>query len=226
MATDHQLLSDVDYDNLPDGAEDQFLSLQSICRERLFKALAEVSSTSVTEKLKIQYMTHVAAAAEQLGLPPLYQYRGRVNPADVFDQFLESVDYLITQMNLERRSRNNAMSVQLSYETKNAIEQQVHRLRAIIEKSNLSEDQKKSLLKKLDELLAELQQPRFSFWKAMAIIGSISMGMQIGASFLADAPDAIATIASLIAADKEAEDEKIRYLRPPPKPLALPAPEA
>jgi hypothetical protein len=88
----------------------------------------------------------------------------------------------------------------------------------------MSEDLRRKLLAKLDELSVELSQTRVSFAKVMAILAIVGVGVTQTTGFLADAPEAITAIASLLGADKVAEEAEARRLGPPPRPRSLPAP--
>jgi hypothetical protein len=58
----------------------------------------------------------------------------------------------------------------------------------------------------------------------MAVLAVIGVGLTQTTGLFADAPEAIATIASLLGADKEAENAEVLRLGPPPRPRGLPSP--
>lgn len=89
----------------------------------------------------------------------------------------------------------------------------------------MSEDKRKALLERLDRLADEVAKSRLNLARTMAILAYVSMGVASGTSFLADAPDALATITSLIGMDQQAEEEEQKRIGAPPVPKALPSPE-
>jgi hypothetical protein len=113
--------------------------------------------------------------------------------------------------------------VRIANKTRGRIEQQIAKLRDFIINSELPERQRKGLLDKLNELSVELSQPRVQFGKVFAILGIVGATMLGTTSFLAEVPNAISTITSLLGADKIAEDAEAERLGPPPAPKALPA---
>ncbi|WP_206628501.1 hypothetical protein, partial [Mesorhizobium sp. M1A.F.Ca.IN.020.06.1.1] len=106
--------------------------------------------------------------------------------------------------------------------TRGRIEQQIAKLRDIIVNSELPERQRKGLLDKLNDLSVELSQPRVQYAKVMAVLAVVCATLGGTTSFLAEAPSAVATITSLLGADKIAEDAETERLGPPPTPKALP----
>lgn len=169
-------------------------------------------------------MRMVSAAADELNIPNIGMSDNYQRPVDGFDDFLSDVVYVTTKLRLRTAGARDPHSVQLTTRTKGRIELQVRRLRAVIEASDLPEDRKRSLLERLDELSAEMNKPRIKYGVVMAVIAALSVGVMQGTSFLADAPDAIATITALVGADKEAEDAEQARIGAAPEVRSLPAP--
>lgn len=217
----HDIISDEDYNNLPSEPEEQFIIIEAICRRNMASLITEETPTNYDAMVRLSYMSTVAAAAEELGVGSLYPYEQLTDPTDGFRDFLISANSLTTRLRIRRAGKNNATSVHLANKTRGLIELQVNKLREIISKSDLEDERKKALFNKLDDLLSEVSNPRVSFGKVMAILAHIGVGVGLSTGFLADAPDAIATITKLIGVDKEAEDQEVRRLGPPPKPKQL-----
>ncbi|KQU73114.1 hypothetical protein ASC75_05510 [Aminobacter sp. DSM 101952] len=172
--------------------------------------------------LRMQYMTLIAAAAEECGVEGFDFPWHMEQPADAFQTFLLKAAGAATRFRLRGAGKLDAYSVRLANKTRGRIEQQIAKLRDVILSSDLSEAQRKGLLDKLNELSVELSQPRVRFGKVLAILGVVSATLIGANSFLADAPNAVATITSLIGADKVAEDAEAVRLGPPPQPKPLP----
>jgi hypothetical protein len=125
---------------------------------------------------------------------------------------------------LGRRARNSD-SVILIGNTKTKIEHHVSRLRNVIGKSALPSSRQQALNAKLDELIEEIEKPRLSFGKTMAVLSCVLAGLSSLASattIAAEGQTAITSIMHLIGVDKESEDAATSRLTPPQK--ALPAP--
>ncbi len=106
--------------------------------------------------------------------------------------------------------------------TRGRIEQQIAKLRDLIASSALSDDRQKALPSKLDELSVELSQPRVSFGKMFVVLAAVAAGVSGTTSFLANAPQAIATI-KISEVDKADEDAEIERLGSPATPRSLPS---
>ena len=218
-----ELISDEEYESLPDEPQQKFLRLEQICRTNLHGLITTESHPARDESLKREYMTIVSVAASELSIGDLDAPRWSEDWSEAYETFRLEVGAIITRLQL-RSSGPKAFSVHLTSRTKARIELQINRLRTIIEDSDLPAHRKQSLMDKLDELSQELVKPRVRFANIMAILAVVSVGVATTTSFLADAPDALATITSLIGQDKEAEEaERLRlgHERTP----ALPAPE-
>jgi hypothetical protein len=98
----------------------------------------------------------------------------------------------------------------------------------VIGTSDLSISRQQALNAKLDELMGEIEKPRLSFGKMMAVLSCVVVGLSGVAAnattIAAEGQTAITNIMRLIGVDKESEDAATLRLTPPQK--ALPAPPA
>lgn len=220
-----ELISDADYDNLPANDEEKFVALEAVCRRNMNEMITRETSEYFDVSIRLQYMATVAAAAEELEIEGLYTPDFHQDyDHQTFTSFSMRVSAVVTKLRLRGTERRNAHSVRLASGTRGRIEQQVQRLRVIVTTADLPEGQRERLLQKLDELSVELSQSRVGFGRVMAILAMIAVGVTQSTSFLADAPEAIATITGLLGADKAAEEAEVRRLGPPPRPKSLPSP--
>ncbi|MGR9449291.1 hypothetical protein [Rhizobium leguminosarum] len=220
---DYDLITDDEYDSLPEDAQQKFAALEAICRRSMNRLISDQTPRHFDELIRMQYMITVAAAAAELGVEGV-TFPGHLdNPADGLQYFLVDVSAATTRIRL-RNSASLAYSVRLSARTRGRIELQIRKLRDVIDGSELPADKRDRLLAKLNELAAELDHTRVSFSKLMSLLAALSVGLAGTTSFLADAPNALTTITSLVGADKEAEEAEARRLGAPPVQKALPAP--
>lgn len=217
-----ELISAEDYNSLPDDPEAKFVAFEEICRRNMNNFIHNESDPGFYMMVRQQYMMHVSTAAEECGVSGLaYPWR----PDDfsqAVEDFLLTASGVATRFRLRNSGKLDALSVRLASKTRGRIEQQIAKLRDLIADSDLPGGHREKLLRKLDELSVELSQPRVSFGKVLAVLAAVGAGLAAGTSLLADAPAAIATITSLLGADKEAEEAEISRLGPPPVPKALP----
>ncbi len=220
---EYDLITDEDIENLPEEPHERFVALDTICRRSLSRLISNESQVSFDNFARIQYMSYIAAAAEELGVQGIF-YPKLMNPIEGFEEFVREVGAASMRIRLKSKS-SKLYSVELSNITKARIEQEIGKLREIINNSDLSETKKEALLIKLGELSSHLyEKRRISLAKTMTILMFVSSGLMMTTSFLADAPQAMTTITSLIGADKEAEDAENRRLSGKVELKALPAP--
>ncbi|WP_176590132.1 hypothetical protein [Sphingobium sp. EM0848] len=223
---EYELMSPDDYDNLPEEPEEKFIAIERTCRINLnsiLRTLDENDSWSY-KMIQLQYMTTVSAAAAELNISGVEYPNGHREPHLGFDDFLLQTSGAVTRARLRKATRSRPFTVQLAARTRGAVELQINKLRSIIEKADIPEARRRTLLRKLDELNSALNEPRTSFAQVGVILATLASGVAIGTSFLADAPQAIMTIQRLVGADKDAEEAERSRLGPPPARPALPPP--
>lgn len=217
------LMTDEDYEALPEDPIMRFVSLEGVCRRNLRSILSDSDGDYIARLAKQEYMQTIAAAADALGISgPIYPSDLR-EPTEGFEDFLGRATATATRLRLQAPS-GKAGSVRLSERSRGRIELQLRRLEEAINSSDISEDRRERLRQRIQEFRNELHNPRLNLGKAMAVLAALGLGITTGTSFLADAPDAITTVISIIGAEKEAEDQERLRLGAPPKMKALPAP--
>jgi hypothetical protein len=221
---DNALITEADYESLPPEPERRFLVLESICKKNLYRLIIQDTADLYDRTIRLEYMAIVAAAAEELGIDGLWHPSVERDVLEDLAEFSLKVSQITTRLQLRNSRGRTEFSVQLSNTTKARIKLEVERLRGIIGESDLEEARRQALLKKLDELVREIEGARTDYSKVMAVLAIVGASVMAGTSFLADAPNAIATITSLVGKDKEAELKEQDRLGPPPVRKALPSP--
>jgi len=218
------LITEEEFENLPDDPEQKFVMIEAICRRSMNRLISENTPADFDTLIRMQYMTTVAASAMELGIEGIL-YPGHLeNPAHGLSSFMLAASAAVTKIRL-RGIASRQHSVLLSPRTRGRIELQIRKLRDVIDAADIPPEKRKALREKLDQLSLELDRTRVSFAKTMALIAYISFGVTTSTSFLADAPDALATITSLFGQDKEAEEKEAKRLEGPSPRKALPSPD-
>lgn len=220
----YDLVTAADYDGFPEEKDLKFIALEETCRRNMNDMLSGDNPEHFDRLVKLQYMSTIKAAADELGISGISVNLNVVRAYEAFDRFMLDVIGTITQLRLRNRREGDPNSVRLSVRNRALIGRELDRLQAAIEKSDLPAQKREALLKKLDELRAEIDKSRVGFGKALAVMAFIMAGTATTTSFLADAPNAIATITKLLGIDKAAEDAERERLGGPAGPRALPAP--
>lgn len=215
-----ELISAEDYNSLPADPQAKFVAFEEICRRNMNQLIHDNSPPDFDVTVRQQYMMQVSAAAEACGVSGLeYPWDA---PSQAFENFLLTASGIVTRFRILHSGKPDALSVRLAQKTRGRIEQQIAKLRDLIANSDLPEKRRDKLMRKLDELSVELSQPRVSFGKTLLVLAYVGAALQGSTAMLADVPQAIATITSLLGIDKEAEEAEISRLGPPPVPKALP----
>lgn len=217
-----ELVSPEDYAYLPSDLVGRFVAFEEICRRNLNQAITNETPAHFDQMIRLEYMTLISAAAEECGVEGFDFPWHLDQPQEAFQTFLLKAAGVATRFRLRGAGKLDTHSVRLASKTRGRIEQQIAKLRDIIINSELPEGQRKGLLNKLNELSVELSQPRVQYGKVMAVLAVVCATLGGTTSFLAEAPSAVATITSLLGADKIAEDAETERLGPPPTPKALP----
>jgi hypothetical protein len=221
----YELISAKDYDNLPEEPDLKFVEIDRICRLNLTEMVEDSTNDYFNNMVYLQYMTTLAAAAAELNIPNVQFPQDEDHPTNHIHSFMLAVSGEVTRIRLRASSRSAPYSVRLGVRTKAQIQIKVQQLRRIIEQAEMSERKRKVLLGRLDDLIDEINGTSLSFARTMKILATVSVGVCMGASFLADAPQAIATITQLIGVDKEREEAEAKRLGIKPQPKLLPPPE-
>lgn len=227
----YELITAEDFAALPPDPEHKFVELEQICRRNMSSMISGNRSDDFDAVIRLQYMTIVAAAAQELGITGVEYPIHAEYPVNELGSFMLQAQGVATRIRLRAMGENAPYSVKLANRTRALIELQIRSLRDTISEAPLPEDRRKALLAKLDELSAELNSPRLSFAKTMQLLAYVGAAIGGTTAFVANAseamangPVAIAKIISLIGTDKVAEEEEASRLGTPPK--SLPAPVA
>lgn len=220
---EYQLISEEEYDNLPDEDDRCFVEFEAICRRSMTRMIDQNTTNDFDTAVREQYISAVYAVAiechvEGIDRPDVSEdfFRG-------FSAFSLQVQGAVARIRIRRRGDRHPYSVLLTDSTRTKIEHYISRIRDLVTRSEMDPDRKKRLDEKLDQLVKELSQQRVSFAKAMAILVGVTTVIAGVTTIAADGQSAIAHIMQLIGQDKESEEAAAKRLAPPPKALPSPA---
>lgn len=212
------LVSSTDFESLPVEPVARWLKLRDLLEMRL--ASATDPMRGVSDDDLVEYCDVLVSAAEELKLGTFTTYSiGDIR--QYYAGLRSEIIRLATKLSIKSSTSNAAYSVALPRQSKVKIFSQIERLRALIIASDLAENQKNALLNKLDELHSLVREPRTDYARMMQIISFLALGLGGTTAFLADAPDALSTIAAVIAEAKENEEEELLLLKEQEEPLQL-----
>jgi hypothetical protein len=219
----YELISEEEYAGLSDEDDRCFVEFENIVRRNMTRMIDENTSQEFDQAVREQYMAAVAAVARECNIPNVDYDPGKAgNFYTIFSQFSLAVQGEVARIRIRLRGLRHPYSVLLTGSTRAKIEHYISRIRDTVERSDLDHDRKKRLGQRLDQLAAELTNPRLSFAKTMSILAAVLAATGSLVTIATEGQSAVAHIMQLIGYDKETEDAAAQRLAPPPK--ALPAP--
>lgn len=227
-----QLVSDDDYNDLPEDDDQCFAAFEGKIRASMTEKLDnDDRSGDYSQSIRSQYMAAVYSVALECGITaiPMPQFDNIQNFYEMFNLFELAVQGEVARIRIRGRRAVGATSVQLIDNTKTIIHHHVSRLRDAIIAADLPPDRKKALKKRLDDLIEELEKRRLNLGKVMLTLGYVVAGLAGATTIAAEGPAALINVQTAVIAiikevggDKMSEDTAAQRLAPPPK--ALPAP--
>jgi hypothetical protein len=212
------LVSATDFKSLPLEPISRWLDLRDLLEKRL--DFATDTMQGVSDEHLLEYCDVLVSAAEELKLGAFSSY-STGNIRDHYVGIRSEIVKLATKLSLRASDSNAAFSVALRRDSRAKILAQVKKLRTLVSESDLAESKKKALFDKLDELNSLTTSPRTDFAKLMQVLAYLALGLGGTTAFLADAPDALATISAVVAEAKEDEEEELLFLKAREVPLQL-----
>lgn len=216
-------ISEDDFRGLPEAPLAKFLALEAIAREKLLKTFSEHDDDMLISIAKQSYMSTVSVAARSLKIDALIGIESRSSSLGAgFDSFFKKVVETTIELRLTASEYLNLYSVKISKPTLGKIKEQIGLIRNSIPDLDIDEKRKDRLRTLLGYLDAELERPRSSLSRLMAILGLIGSITALGVGTLADIPSAIGTITTLIGQQKDEEPKRLEDMRdeikllPPP----------
>jgi hypothetical protein len=194
----------------PDDPEEAFLFLVLAARAKLDAILSgQISIGRFSEvQWRTQYITELHSIAEELDVGPFSALGIYIGSNEKFDNFDIDLARIVTRLRARKRSVLKYDSVQLSIVTKSEIRKRIEFLRDFVNRSNLSEDAKSRLRGKIDAVEAELDNKRSSLSSFWVLAGAFSMSFPVAVSTLADLPQALETVSSIVDAVNQAKSDE------------------
>jgi len=230
MITDDELF------NLPEDKELAFLEIEQILLNNFNEEKKKKWSLINEASARLEYMSSVMAAVEGLELDILREWE--ISSAGFashnFGKFLSNVKHHKLKIRIKSQPRNRRYSVSLDGATKTKIHHYIHLIKTILEESELSEEKKESLYKKINDFINEVDKNRTGFQAGMALLVSMTSAIGEAVEKLEPARKWVDSIAALLGKAKEAEEalrpglptsEQLKRLAPPEENLASPQKE-
>lgn len=206
----------------PADAEEAFLFLIARAKAKLLQiengALSKGPYSS--SQWRRQYINEVATIASELGISGISSATDATSSDAKMDAFDALLARLVTRARVRNRDLLRVESVELPSYTKSDIRKRIEALRASIAASNLSENLKERLHKKIDVVEAELEKKRFDMRTVWLLAGAVGAAFGGSVQTLAALPEAVQTvreISSLVETEnlKQVEQEQALLCSPP-----------
>ncbi len=154
------------YDDLPDDHELAFAALEAHYKAQLEVDIEGSNEGSVISYYKQRYCNQVIAAAKSLGVDHIKDYSlpsGEQNIWDFYAHFETDVMNLIIQIRINHSRRRKAYSVAFDSAAKQKIRHYIEQIRTAVEQSDLPQNKRDAIFKKLSDLTFEVDRDRTRF---------------------------------------------------------------
>ncbi len=217
------LIAASDYEDLPNEPIARWLQLRDLLENRLVEAEDHESGLPLWAILEYSHV--LSATAETLNVDTLTAISVG-NALEEFDGFRAKASALAAQLSFQPREVGQSDVLPLSHNVRERLISEVDRLTDIVRSAELTDHRKEKLYSLLKRLRSEVEADELNYnrtFKAIAVCAAALVG---STSFLADAPQAIATIAQLVGLQEEAHQKKLQILALPRDPAVpqLPPP--
>jgi hypothetical protein len=220
------------YDDLPDEEELIFLKLESAFRETCERNVIELQRNEENgyfpAEQYLRYMRQTTAIATELQLGILHDVP-MPNAEDFsisdYRNFLGQVDYWRTVFSVRHARRSSGYSVRFDARTRSIINHHLGQIREIIQRLEVDEWKRDSLLNCLDALQVEIDKNRSGYEVFGAFVIEISGVLGEAADNLKPVQRLIDSVAGLIWGTKHAEQTKSLPSRAPRKQIPGPKTE-
>lgn len=203
----------------PDDDE-AFVQFEALCRQRLENATANLGHDDSWEDARREYMARVLAAAEVYQVPGYEELSElRTIDAQAFPAFDHEVLKIVTRLQVGAARRKSAELVELEPSDQVRIKADVERLKNRVDASQAIEPAKKKvILRKLDDLLAEIAKPKVRYVAVMVTLMALAPFAGQVEDDLIKLPQTIIAVLDTLALAKGKQDERQavldRYRRP------------
>ncbi|MBM6593029.1 hypothetical protein [Microvirga pudoricolor] len=161
------MLDEAEYADDSGDPELAFVRLERKYRTQLkhnIAGLGDQFPTGVYNSLLIEYINHVLASADALGLAILEEYKvpsHRDRDVESFYQdFITAVDHYAVKIKIAQAHGHRAYTVVLSAPEKEKVRHYVEQIKAVIDESNLPTAKKEALYDKINEFLKAIDRDR------------------------------------------------------------------
>lgn len=218
-------------DNLDEDPRVAFMELVNYAQRRLAEKVAQLdvedqSQWNQREELRHGFMNVVVAAAKRFEIEPFVSMEvpryERFNEAD-HRQFTADVDHYLTQIMLDNSFKSRKNSVEILPASKEKIRKYVNGLRDCLEKSNMAESKRNSLLNRLNSFEAELEKRRTNL-SAVALVAFEILGIPGSVWASAEITQKLVGNVMQVVAEARAEEQQTKQITVGEVPKALSPP--
>lgn len=170
-------MSESIYDDLPEDHEKAFVYLEKQFRAQLDESLRENDQGNYDAYCKRKYMSAVIAAAKSLDIPGIADYTAPYDDRGVwaaFEGFETDVMNLTIQIEINHARRRKKYSVAFDTAAKQKVRHYIEQIRTAVEQSDLPQNKREAIFKKLSELTLEIDRDRTRFEVVADAIRSVA----------------------------------------------------
>ncbi len=211
------MIVQTDLNDLPEDRELAFVLLENKIRVRLQSNSPQESASAVAASY-IEYINDVLTAAQACELSILTQWERRAIQQSIFDtfpQFLIEVNSEIGAIKIRHALRSQQYSVALEPATKERIRYYLSRIKAVIDRLEISPAKREALYARVNALSAEVDRDRTRFESVSALLIEAACAAGNVAIKLEPVRRLVVSIARVIGSAQESETNLSRLPTPP-----------
>jgi hypothetical protein len=206
------MISDDDIDLLPEDPEAAFVQYEAILRNAVREANSDRNYTGWD--IEREYVAHVLAFVDTRTLPvDLPRNPPSDNEAfyEWYQSFIRAIDYYkaAARLQISARKKQNVSVLVLSPDLKAQIGAHLIAIRKIVSESEISENKRDALFRRINNLQEEVDRDRTRTEAAMALLLDVTSAVAKGAKQLDPVLDRVERIIKVLAKAKDENDQKI-----------------
>jgi hypothetical protein len=159
-------MDDLIYDDLPDEEELAFATLEAHYKESLESDIQGSDQGNAIAYFKRRYCNQVIAAARSLSIDHIRDYTLPTGDEEIwsfYDTFEADVMNVIIQIRINHARRRKMYSVTFDSAAKQKVRHYIEQIRTTVEQSDLPQNKRDAIFKKLAELTLEIDRDRTRF---------------------------------------------------------------
>jgi hypothetical protein len=158
-----QLVTQAELEAMPEDPQQRFVAFEALCRSRLAENVRNEQEWANITDTRVVYMSTVIGAAKSLRIEPFASMnvpRRKDFADETFDEFIQDIQFYITQLMFIAAESNTRTSIVLGGSTRQRLQTLVAHIRENVGKLDLPPEKMDRLNARINAFESELTNPR------------------------------------------------------------------